>query len=327
MAKPRSATYGRPMSFEAAVQSALSRRDIGEAHRLLAEAADQGDALAAFELARWFLSGQIVPRDLTKSRDWFGKAAAAGHPRGRMIYAALLGNGVGGARDWQAAINELRQAGTDQAGHELRLLDSMAIDEAGDPTSLPAKETVSEFPAIFWVRGLFSAAECQALIAIADPFLNASVIVDPATGRMRPDPIRTSDAAMFPWIDETPFIHALNRRIAAASGTTVEQGEPLQVLRYSPRQEYRSHSDALSNADNQRIMTALVYLNDGYVGGETSFPAPDLKLRGAIGDALFFRNVEASGQPDALSTHAGLPVVTGEKWLASRWIRERPFGR
>ena len=153
------------------------------------------------------------------------------------------------------------------------------------------------------------------------------MIVDPTTGQMRADPIRTSEAATFPWINETPFIHALNRRIATASRTTVEQGEPLQVLRYSPGQEYRSHSDALPSADNQRIITVLVYLNDDFEGGETSFPAPGLNLRGEVGDALIFANVDDRGRPDPHATHAGRPVVNGQKWLASRWIRERPFGR
>lgn len=317
------------MSIEAAVQSALSRNDVSEAVRLLAAAAENGDALAAFELGRWFLAGQIVARDLSVSRGWFGKAAATGHPRSQLIYSALLGNGVGGARDWQGSLNELGRAAdqTPQAAEELRLIGLMAIDDQGDPTSTPAREPVSESPGIYWVRELFSTTECQALVEFAQPFLNASVVVDPATGQMRPDPIRNSEAAMFPWIDETPFIHALNRRIAAASETAVEQGEPLQVLRYSPGQEYRSHSDALPNADNQRIMTALVYLNDGFEGGETSFPAPDLKLRGRIGDALFFRNVDALNQPDPRATHAGQPVTDGQKWLASRWIREKPFGR
>ena len=317
------------MTTEAAVQAALSRNDVGEAHRLLAEAAEAGDGLAAFELGRWFLSGQLVPRDLSASRDYFGQAAELGHARGRMIHSALLAVGIGGPRQWREAIAELHRAAaeTPQAAEELRLIERMAIDEKGDPLSVPPTDLVSESPAIFWVRSLFSTDECQALRDIAEPLLNASVIVDPATGKMRPDPIRTSEAAMFPWIDETPFIHALNRRIAAATGTSVEQGEPLQVLRYSPGQEYRSHSDALTGQDNQRIMTTLVYLNNDYEGGETSFPAPGLSLRGGIGDALIFRNVDAEGRPDPRATHAGRPVTSGRKWLASRWIRERPFGR
>lgn len=203
----------------------------------------------------------------------------------------------------------------------------MENDDEGDPLSPPILELVSDSPSIRWARSLFSPEECELLRDIATPYLNASMIVDPTTGQMRPDPVRTSEAAAFPWIDETPFIHALNRRIAAASRTSVEQGEPLQVLRYSPGQEYRSHSDALAGVDNQRVMTVLVYLNDGFEGGETSFPAADLNLRGGVGDALIFANVDGEGRPDPRATHAGRPVVNGRKWVASRWIRERPFGR
>ena len=57
--------------------------------------------------------------------------------------------------------------------------------------------------------------------------------------------MRDSDAAAFPLVLEWPFVHALNRRIAAASGTDVAQGEALQILRYAPGQQYRPHLDAV----------------------------------------------------------------------------------
>lgn len=317
------------MSTQSEVQAALTRHDVQEAVRLLSAAADSGDELAAFELGRWHLAGRIVQRDLAAARAWFGRAASAGHAQSRMIHAALLANGVGGARQWQESLRQLQIASGDnaRAALEAELILHMAIDDDGNPTRIAEAEPVSESPAVYWVRSLFSPAECRALIEIAEPFLEPSVIVDPATGQARPHPIRTSEAASFPWMDETPFVHALNRRLAAASGTAVEQGEPLQVLRYFPAQQYRSHSDALPNTDNQRILTALVYLNEDFSGGETSFPAASLHLRGKVGDALIFRNTNPNGQADPRATHAGLPVTLGSKWLASRWIRERPFGR
>lgn len=317
------------MNTQAAVQAALSRRDVREAHRLLSAAADAGDAAAAFELGIWFLTGRLVPRDLAASRKHFGQAAAAGHGRAQMIHAALLGTGVGGPRAWNPALAQLQRgaAGMPQARKELLLIEQMAIDEQGNPRSLSPTERLSDSPGIRWARSLFTLDECRLLQEIAEPILDASMIVDSATGERRPDPIRTSEAAAFPWIDETPFVHALNRRIAAVSGTSVEQGEPLQVLRYSPGQEYRSHSDALTGVDNQRIMTVLVYLNADFQGGETDFPDLNLSLRGNIGDALIFDNVDSEGRPHPRATHAGRPVINGQKWLASRWIRERPFGR
>ena len=68
----------------------------------------------------------------------------------------------------------------------------------------------------------------------------------------------------------------------------------------------------------------LVYLNQGFEGGETDFPLLDLKFKGRKGDALMFSNVDASGAPDRRMFHAGLPPTAGEKWLLSQWVRDRP---
>jgi prolyl 4-hydroxylase len=105
----------------------------------------------------------------------------------------------------------------------------------------------------------------------------------------------------------------------------VQQGEPLQVLRYVPGQEYRSHLDALPASQNQRVLTMLVCLNDGYEGGETSFVRTGLKWKGRKGDALLFRNAGEDERPDPSSQHAGLPVTRGTKIIASRWIRAKPI--
>jgi prolyl 4-hydroxylase len=155
--------------------------------------------------------------------------------------------------------------------------------------------------------------------------LTPSVVVDPSTGRMVPHPIRSSDGAAFGVFDEDMVVHAINRRIAAASGTRAAAGEPLQMLRYRPGGEYRAHSDALPGEGNQRLLTMIVYLSDGYSGGETHFPRTGLTFPGRAGDALLFRNVTDDGRPDPLTLHAGLPVTRGEKLIATRWIRKDVF--
>ena len=152
------------------------------------------------------------------------------------------------------------------------------------------------------------------------------MVVDPGSGRMVPNPIRTSDGTAFGVTMEDPVVAALNRRIASLSGTPSENGEPLQLLRYRAGAEYKPHLDALPpGSGNQRILTVIVYLTQDYEGGETVFPRSGLSFRGGIGDALMFANVLPDGQPDPLSVHAGLPVATGVKTIATRWIRERPF--
>jgi prolyl 4-hydroxylase len=81
----------------------------------------------------------------------------------------------------------------------------------------------------------------------------------------------------------------------------------------------------LPGGDNQRVLTMLVYLNVGYGGGETRFTHAGLTFAGKLGDGLLFRNAQPGGAPDPGTEHAGLPVLSGEKFLASRWIRERPM--
>jgi prolyl 4-hydroxylase len=310
------------------VQLCLDQGQTARAFAILSEAAAKGDASASFELARWYLDGRLIRRDLAQSRSWFKRAGAAGHDEAQLIHLSLVGSGIGGERDWPEALALLREfaATSPRAAAEIALIDSMSIDGEGDPVAIPAHETVSSSPDVRWVRGLVSPDECAELIALSQPVFRPSVIIDPTNGMARPDPIRTSDAAMFPWVNETPLIHALNRRIAIASGTRVEQGEPLQVLRYLPGQRYSLHSDALPSSHDQRVLTVLVYLNASFGHGETLFPRSHLTLKGAPGDALIFRNIGANGRADRSAVHAGAPVTSGVKYLASRWIREHPFG-
>jgi prolyl 4-hydroxylase len=184
---------------------------------------------------------------------------------------------------------------------------------------------VSNAPYLTLFRALFTPEECRYLVEAAAPMLAPSVVVDPASGAQRPDPVRVSDAMGFTAPLENPAVHALNQRLAAASGTLAAQGEPLQVLRYRPGGEYRPHFDAIPGFANQRILTMIVWLNADYEGGETMFMKTGMKIKGDRGDALLFRNARPDGGRDPDAAHAGLKVTSGEKWIASRWIRALPF--
>lgn len=307
----------------------LRRGDVEGAAALLKQAERAGDPLAARELAIWFLTGQLVRRDLAASRALFERAAKLGDGPSASVTRAFIAGGVGGPADWPRALNLLHDAATHdpQAAAQLQLIKAMDLGPAGDPVAECRSELLSEAPEVRRFPGLFTPAECAYLIETAKPLLQPSVVVDPRTGWQVPNPVRTSSAAGFPFTDENPAIHALNRRLAAASGTDVRSGEPLQVLCYAPGEQYHEHSDALPGVapNQQRVQTFLVYLNEEYEGGETSFPATGLKVRGHTGDGLLFRNASPDGRPDERALHAGLPVTSGAKLLASRWIRAAPL--
>ena len=252
-----------------------------------------------------------------EARALFARAGAAGNHQAAVIHCNLVASGV----DWGEGLKLLRRL----AGRDRRCRRQLDIVEAMAPGPPPTGEVMSEAPHVVLFRGLFSREECGYLAEAATPMLEPSVVVDPATGRQRPDPVRISDGVGFTLPLENPAVHALNGRLAAASGTKVAQGEPLQVLRYRPGGEYKPHFDAIPGFANQRLFTMIVWLNEDFDGGETMFMKTRLRAKGRTGDALLFRNARPDGTRDPDSGHAGLPVTRGEKLIASRWIRARPF--
>lgn len=294
-----------------------------EAFELILALAEANDPEALFTLGNFYWQGGPVDQDPKRGREFFARASEAGHPVASMFFTNLLGSGIAGYRDWATAVERLQlEAGTEpHRDLVLSALAKMNVDAEGNPAAIPEPQRLSDRFDIFLYRGLFTAEECKLVLSAADRRYQPSTIHD-ASGREVPHPLRSSSGAPLHWLIEDPALHALNRRLAAVTGTACEQGEPLLVLRYEPGQQYRPHFDALPGLENQRIATALVYLGTGYSGGQTTFPRLNLEISGQQGDVLVFRNVLPSGAPNPLSEHAGLPVTAGVKHLATRWIRQ-----
>lgn len=297
-----------------------------EAVALLNRLAEKGDGAGCYQLAEWAREGEIVARDFSLVRVLYERAAQAGLIEALRRYIAFVAIGIGGPRDWQQSLRMLADLATidASAAMQLALVNDMQLTPEGDPATPPTGEIVRDSsPHVQRFPNLFSERECDYLSEAAVPWLEPAKTVEEYTGRQLRNPIRTSDTAVFPWVGENPAVHALNRRIAAASSTDVRQGEPLQVLRYRPGQQYKPHTDAIPGLANQRIKTMLVYLNDDFEGGETEFLKAGLTIRPRRGEGLLFDNVDARGEPDPSVQHAGLPVTSGVKFLASRWIRQQ----
>ena len=308
-------------------QQMLARGAYADGIALLGRAAQAGDGQALLALGIERVDGALIRRDLARARRLFALAARAGQVQAALYLTYFIAAGIGGARDWPGARRTIDKlaAHSPEAAEQNALLACMDLTETGEPARMLPVQTLSASPRVGTAAALLSAAECAYLRAQAEPRLEPSLVVDPSSRRMVPHPIRRSDGTMFGLLHEDLVVQAINRRIGALSGTPPEQGEPLQLLRYGVGGEYRAHSDALPGEPNQRIATVLVYLNEGYEGGETRFFDADLSFKGAPGDALLFRNTLPDGRPDPSTRHAGLPVRAGEKLILSRWIRARPF--
>jgi prolyl 4-hydroxylase len=307
------------------IQQAIALSNAGrnaEAAALVTRLAASGDPQALFLLGQMQWGGGIITQDPVAARNSFARAAQAGHPAARIVSTNLLASGIAGARDWAGAQARLAAeiAIDPRRKVQIDLLGKMALDPLGNPAKLRTPELLSDSPYVARYPGLLTAAECAYLIDLAQRSFAPAQVRNPSGG-MKLDPIRNSDEATLHWMIEDPVVHAINRRLAAVSGTAPECGEAMQILRYKPGQQYRAHYDFNPTLDNQRVLTALAYLNHDYRGGETAFVKTGLKIRGRKGDVVVFRNTLADHVLDPESEHAGMPVTSGVKFLASRWIR------
>ena len=294
-----------------------------EAVQLIRQVAATGDAEALGVLGEMTWRGGLVAQDPRQARIYFEQAAAGGHGKSNLVVTNLLASGVAGQRNWTQSLERLRTEARQVPARRkaLGLIEAMDLDADGNPNALPEVERLSEDPEVVRFEQLLTPAECRYLMEASGNQFEPSMVYDSSRQLVR-DEIRTSDGSTIHWLIEDPAVVALNRRIAAVSGSHYEDGEALALLRYSPGQEYRPHFDFVKGADNRRLMTALIYLNEDYEGGETAFVRTGLKIKGKAGDVILFRNDGGDKGPNPLSEHAGLPVTKGIKYLATRWIRE-----
>jgi len=279
------------------------------------------DGGAALSLAEARLMGDGGVPDAGAALALVEHGARLGNEDARRAWVYMTAAGIGRPADGEAAREILAELAKEDRFAAVQLAFLGHVTCTNRITGIEP-EILSDDPRITIHRGLFSAAECQYLMLLGTPWLERAMVVDEATGKGVIDDIRDADTSSFPPLAEDLVVKQLNACIAAASATDKAWGEPLTILRYRPGQQYRPHHDAHgATPEALREWTALIWLNDDYEGGETDFPDVGVRVKGGVGDLLLFHNVTGGGLPDQRMMHAGLPVTSGVKWMASRWIR------
>jgi prolyl 4-hydroxylase len=187
-------------------------------------------------------------------------------------------------------------------------------------------------PRVVLLADLLSPEECDALMAAARPRMARSLTVQTQTGGEELNPDRTSNGMFFSR-GETPLLERMEARIAELLQWPVENGEGMQVLHYRPGAEYKPHYDYFDPAEpgtpamlqrgGQRLGTLVIYLNEPEEGGGTTFPDLGLEVAPQRGNAVFFRYDRPA--PSTKTLHGGAPVIRGEKWVATKWLRQCRF--
>ncbi|MGF6723255.1 prolyl 4-hydroxylase [Paraburkholderia sp. GAS41] len=191
-----------------------------------------------------------------------------------------------------------------------------------------------ERPQVVVFGDVLSPEECAEMIERSRHRLKRSTTVNAETGQEDIIRNRTSEGIWFPR-GEDAFIERIDQRIASLMNWPIENGEGLQILHYGTSGEYRPHFDyfppdqpgsAVHTArGGQRVATLIVYLNDVPDGGETIFPEAGFAVAGRQGGAVYFRYLNGQRQLDPLTLHGGAPVRAGDKWIMTKWMREREY--
>ena len=187
-------------------------------------------------------------------------------------------------------------------------------------------------PRVVVFGDLLADDECEALVAAAGQRLARSLTVETQTGGETLNVDRTSDGMFFER-GENEVVARIEQRIAHLLRWPLAFGEGLQVLRYTPGAQYRPHYDYFDPAEpgtptilrrgGQRVGTLVMYLQEPERGGATVFPDIGLEVAPKRGTAVFFSYERPD--PDTRTLHGGAPVLAGEKWVATKWLREREF--
>ena len=280
------------------------------------------------------------PQQITvELRDWIVAQATAGHTPDKVL-KSMVKSGWHEEVAARALEETLRGYLTDHARAnglpdprvvpEPLELEGGAVLQAGDREVQVLTSMLN--PRVIVLGGLLSHEECDELVALARARLVRSETVKLDTGTSEVNAARTSEG-MFFHRGENSVCQRIEARIAALTKWPLVNGEGLQVLHYSPGAEYKPHYDYFDPAQpgtpkilkrgGQRVATLVMYLNTPERGGGTTFPDVHLEVAPIKGNAVFFSYDRP--HPMTRSLHGGAPVIEGEKWVATKWLREGRF--
>eukprot|EP00268_Persea_americana_P052250 TRINITY_DN5842_c0_g1_i5.p1 TRINITY_DN5842_c0_g1~~TRINITY_DN5842_c0_g1_i5.p1 ORF type:complete len:322 (-),score=53.35 TRINITY_DN5842_c0_g1_i5:422-1387(-) len=202
---------------------------------------------------------------------------------------------------------------------------------------------LSWHPRAFLYKGFLSAEECDHLISLAQGKLqNTSEI-----GTGRAGPIHTG-SQMFLDRGQDEIVARIEHRISTWTFLPKENGEPMRILHYGIKEEFKPHFDfyqdiSQSTFSGNGVATVFMFLSNVTQGGEIILPHLQIKgsqskdttwsdcakseygIKAIKGNALLLFNLHLNATTDNCSLHGSCPVVKGEKWSATKWIRAKAF--
>ncbi|XP_027917188.1 probable prolyl 4-hydroxylase 10 isoform X2 [Vigna unguiculata] len=220
------------------------------------------------------------------------------------------------------------------------------ISEGEDEQTERWVEILSWEPRAFLYHNFLTKEECEYLINIAKPNMKRSTVIETETGIIKTSSERTSFGTLLArGLDKT--VRNIEKRIADFTHVPVENGEALQIVHYEVGEEYVPHHDYFMDdlhTANGGDRMATMLISDVEEGGETVFPDAKVNLRSVggwnqlsdcgrkglsikpkMGDALLFWSMKPDLTYDPSSFHGSCPVIKGNKWSCTKWMRIYEF--
>jgi prolyl 4-hydroxylase len=174
---------------------------------------------------------------------------------------------------------------------------------------------------IFTINDVLSANECGALISRVEALGFETATINTRHGPEVDRDFRNNERAI---VDDRALAADLWSRVRDAmppflAGRQARGlNERFRYYRYVPGQKFAWHTDGSFRRENGEasMLTFMVYLNEGYTGGETLFAS--VQVQGRTGMALVFEH--------ALS-HEGAEVSNGTKYVLRSDVMYGPVGQ
>jgi len=317
---------------------------------------DSGDTAAMTALGTRLLIGRDAPFEPEEGAKLIASAVERGDAQAMSVMATLKGAGAWTSPSWPDALALLQRAaegGAADARAQLVMLtgDRSLADQARcgehvpdlwrhlrqsidlEKWIIPAPcKQVCDWPKIWTVEKFATPELCAWLVSRGKDHLWPGMMFNGQKSVFHA--IRTCSAFAFSLVEGGLVLLLLRIRISLLTGLKIEQMEPPQIFHYALGQEIKAHHDSLYSPEHplgcdgtyqgDRLATFLMYLNDGYEGGDLDFVKVGFIYKGKTGDGIFFSSMR-EGKPDRQSLHAARPVTKGEKYILSQWIHDRPF--
>lgn len=161
---------------------------------------------------------------------------------------------------------------------------------------------------VFSIPSFLAPGKCSELVALAESAGFSAASVRTANGQKPMPTVRNNERTT---LADADLVRFLWLRLQGANLPMLDGEVPvglpkdLRFYKYSQGQRFKMHKDGPWNEDGiTSRLTFLLYLNDGYVGGETDFR--EFKIAPKAGDALLFIHD---------TWHEGTEVAQGVKYV------------